>query len=61
MKGFFRVTMSVYLQNVFCNPAFELEGEQENNVERYRTASSTPEPIKPPASCKSAIETSQLI
>ncbi|CAL8372115.1 unnamed protein product [Gadus morhua 'NCC'] len=39
-------------KNVFCNPAFELEGEQENIVEGYRTSSSTPEPIKPPASCR---------
>ncbi|XP_045930069.1 membrane frizzled-related protein [Micropterus dolomieu] len=37
-------------KNVFCNPAFELEGEQEERVEGFRTSSSTPEPIKPPAS-----------
>ncbi|AWO99312.1 putative membrane frizzled-related protein-like [Scophthalmus maximus] len=36
-------------KNVFCNPAFELEGEQEERVEGFRTSSSTPEPIKPPA------------
>uniref|UniRef100_A0A3B5KXF1 Uncharacterized protein n=1 Tax=Xiphophorus couchianus TaxID=32473 RepID=A0A3B5KXF1_9TELE len=38
-----------FLQNVFCNPAFELEGEQEERVDGFRTSSSTPEPIKPPA------------
>ncbi|KAK0135379.1 Membrane frizzled-related protein [Merluccius polli] len=37
-------------KNVFCNPAFELEGEQESKVEGFSTTSSTPEPIKPPAS-----------
>ncbi|KAM9318634.1 membrane frizzled-related protein [Pholidichthys leucotaenia] len=37
-------------KNVYCNPAFELEGEQEERVEGFRTSSSTPEPIKPPAS-----------
>ncbi|KAL6116460.1 mfrp [Pungitius sinensis] len=36
-------------KNVFCNPAFELEGEREERVEGLRTTSSTPEPIKPPA------------
>ncbi|XP_028275303.1 membrane frizzled-related protein [Parambassis ranga] len=36
-------------KNVFCNPAFELEGEREEKVEGFRTSSSTPEPIKPPA------------
>ncbi|XP_072249052.1 membrane frizzled-related protein isoform X2 [Leuresthes tenuis] len=36
-------------KNVFCNPAFELEGEQEDRVEGFRTSSSTPELIKPPA------------
>ncbi|XP_070686009.1 membrane frizzled-related protein [Pempheris klunzingeri] len=36
-------------KNVFCNPAFELEGEQEERVEGFST-SSTPEPIKPGAS-----------
>ncbi|XP_029923035.1 membrane frizzled-related protein [Myripristis murdjan] len=36
-------------KNVFCNPAFELEGEREDKVEGFRTSSSTPEPIKPPA------------
>ncbi|XP_026154330.1 membrane frizzled-related protein [Mastacembelus armatus] len=36
-------------KNVFCNPAFELEGEQEDRVDGYRTSSSTPEPPKPPA------------
>ncbi|XP_069004474.1 membrane frizzled-related protein [Embiotoca jacksoni] len=36
-------------KNVFCNPAFELEGEQEDKVEGFITSSSTPEPIKPPA------------
>ncbi|XP_063350069.1 membrane frizzled-related protein isoform X1 [Pelmatolapia mariae] len=36
-------------KNVFCNPAFELEGEKEERVEGFRTSSSTPEPIKPPA------------
>uniref|UniRef100_A0AAQ4QWL8 CUB domain-containing protein n=1 Tax=Gasterosteus aculeatus aculeatus TaxID=481459 RepID=A0AAQ4QWL8_GASAC len=36
-------------KNVFCNPAFELEGEREERVEGFRTTSSTPEPIKPPA------------
>ncbi|XP_070827260.1 membrane frizzled-related protein [Chaetodon trifascialis] len=36
-------------KNVFCNPAFELEGEREERVEGFRTSSSTPEPIKPPA------------
>ncbi|XP_062417015.1 membrane frizzled-related protein isoform X1 [Pungitius pungitius] len=36
-------------ENVFCNPAFELEGEREERVEGLRTTSSTPEPIKPPA------------
>ncbi|MEQ2304838.1 hypothetical protein AMECASPLE_031514, partial [Ameca splendens] len=36
-------------KNVFCNPAFELEGEQEERVEGFRTSSSTPEPMKPPA------------
>ncbi|KAM6932890.1 LOW QUALITY PROTEIN: membrane frizzled-related protein [Xenentodon cancila] len=35
-------------KNVFCNPAFELEGEREEKVEGFRTTSSTPEPIKPP-------------
>ncbi|XP_028321273.1 membrane frizzled-related protein [Gouania willdenowi] len=35
-------------KNVFCNPAFELEGEREG-VEGFRTSSSTPEPIKPPS------------
>ncbi|XP_076000076.1 membrane frizzled-related protein [Genypterus blacodes] len=35
-------------KNVFCNPAFELEGEREEKVEGFRTSSSTPEPIKPP-------------
>lgn len=40
-------------KNVFCNPAFELEGEQEERVEGYRTSSSTPEPIKPPGSRES--------
>lgn len=34
-------------KNVFCNPAFELEGEREERVEGFRTTSSTPEPIKP--------------
>ncbi|XP_068441929.1 membrane frizzled-related protein [Clinocottus analis] len=34
-------------ENVFCNPAFELEGEREERVEGFRTSSSTPEPIKP--------------
>ncbi|XP_014916457.1 membrane frizzled-related protein isoform X2 [Poecilia latipinna] len=37
------------MMNVFCNPAFELEGEQEERVDGFRTSSSTPEPIKPPA------------
>ncbi|PWA20529.1 hypothetical protein CCH79_00003560 [Gambusia affinis] len=37
------------MMNVFCNPAFELEGEQEDRVDGFRTSSSTPEPIKPPA------------
>ncbi|KAK2846926.1 hypothetical protein Q5P01_009925 [Channa striata] len=36
-------------KNVFCNPAFELEGEREEIVEGFRTSLSTPEPIKPPA------------
>ncbi|KAF7654159.1 hypothetical protein LDENG_00073270 [Lucifuga dentata] len=36
-------------KNVFCNPAFVLEGEQEDRVEGLRTSSSTPEPTKPPA------------
>ncbi|KAM9853573.1 membrane frizzled-related protein [Aulostomus maculatus] len=36
-------------KNVFCNPAFELEGEREEKVEGFRTSSSTPEPIKPAA------------
>ncbi|KAM6959278.1 membrane frizzled-related protein [Aplochiton taeniatus] len=37
-------------KNVFCNPAFDLEGEQEERVEGYRTTPTpTPEPIKPPA------------
>ncbi|CAG6006678.1 unnamed protein product [Menidia menidia] len=36
-------------KNVFCNPAFELEGEREDRVEGFRTSSSTPEPVKPPA------------
>ncbi|XP_077397266.1 membrane frizzled-related protein isoform X2 [Festucalex cinctus] len=35
-------------KNVFCNPAFELEGEREERVEGLRMTSSTPEPIKPP-------------
>ncbi|KAM6987630.1 membrane frizzled-related protein [Tautogolabrus adspersus] len=35
-------------KNVFCNPAFELEGEREERVEGFRTSSSTPEPIKQP-------------
>ncbi|XP_028429807.1 membrane frizzled-related protein [Perca flavescens] len=39
-------------KNVFCNPAFELEGEREERVEGFRTSSSTPEPIKPPASLR---------
>ncbi|XP_072311599.1 membrane frizzled-related protein [Eucyclogobius newberryi] len=34
-------------KNVFCNPAFELEGEREERVEGFRTTSSTPEPLKP--------------
>uniref|UniRef100_A0A3Q1F5D0 Membrane frizzled-related protein n=1 Tax=Acanthochromis polyacanthus TaxID=80966 RepID=A0A3Q1F5D0_9TELE len=38
----------------FCNPAFELEGEGEERVEGFRTTSSTPEPIKPPATSESA-------
>ncbi|XP_060929641.1 membrane frizzled-related protein isoform X2 [Limanda limanda] len=38
-------------KNVFCNPAFELQGEREERVEGFRTSSSTPEPIKPPAAC----------
>ncbi|CAG06451.1 unnamed protein product [Tetraodon nigroviridis] len=37
-------------KNVFCNPAFELEGEREERVEGYRTSSSTPEPVKPSVS-----------
>ncbi|KAM8854534.1 membrane frizzled-related protein isoform 2-T2 [Synchiropus picturatus] len=41
-------TSDVY-KNVFCNPAFELEGEKEERVEGFRTTSSTPEPTKPPA------------
>ncbi|XP_037534008.1 membrane frizzled-related protein [Nematolebias whitei] len=36
-------------KNVFCNPAFELEEEREERVEGFRTPSSTPEPVKPPA------------
>ncbi|KAF6722397.1 Membrane frizzled-related protein [Oryzias melastigma] len=36
-------------KNVFCNPAFELEGEREERVEGLRTSFSTPEPVKPPA------------
>ncbi|XP_013881480.1 membrane frizzled-related protein isoform X2 [Austrofundulus limnaeus] len=36
-------------KNVFCNLAFELEEEREEGVEGFRTSSSTPEPIKPPA------------
>ncbi|KAM4627312.1 membrane frizzled-related protein [Polymixia lowei] len=39
-------------KNVFCNPAFELDGEQEDRVEGFRTTSSTPEPIKPPAASR---------
>uniref|UniRef100_UPI003AAF9D20 membrane frizzled-related protein n=1 Tax=Centroberyx gerrardi TaxID=166262 RepID=UPI003AAF9D20 len=39
-------------KNVFCNPAFELEGEREERVEGFRTSSSTPEPIKPPAASR---------
>ncbi|XP_056139997.1 membrane frizzled-related protein [Lampris incognitus] len=35
-------------KNIFCNPAFELEGEREERVEGFRTTSSTPEPVKPP-------------
>lgn len=41
------------MQNVFCNPAFELEGEREESVEGLRTSSSTPEPVKPPAAGES--------
>ncbi|KAK7882833.1 hypothetical protein WMY93_029007 [Mugilogobius chulae] len=37
-------------KNVFCNPAFELEGEREERVEGFRTTCSTPEPLKPPTS-----------
>ncbi|XP_077579153.1 membrane frizzled-related protein [Stigmatopora nigra] len=37
-------------KNVFCNPAFELEGEREDQGETFRMTSSTPEPIKPPTS-----------
>ncbi|TWW76690.1 membrane frizzled-related protein isoform X1 [Takifugu flavidus] len=37
-------------KNVFCNPAFELEGEREERVEGFRTAASTPEPTKPAGS-----------
>lgn len=45
--------MKCFLKNVFCNPAFELEGEREDRVEGFRTSSSTPEPIKPSVSCES--------
>ncbi|XP_051934258.1 membrane frizzled-related protein isoform X2 [Hippocampus zosterae] len=34
-------------KNVFCNPAFELEGEREER-DGFRMTTSTPEPIKPP-------------
>ncbi|KAM9812998.1 membrane frizzled-related protein isoform 1-T2 [Syngnathus typhle] len=37
-------------KSVFCNPAFELEGEQEEHVEGFGMTSITPEPIKPPTS-----------
>lgn len=40
---------------MFCNPAFELEGEREEIVEGLRTCSSTPEPIKPPVAGESAV------
>ncbi|XP_029026253.1 membrane frizzled-related protein [Betta splendens] len=36
-------------KNVFCNPAFELEGERDKCVEGLSTSSSTPEPVKPAA------------
>lgn len=39
-------------QNVFCNPAFELEGEREEKVGGFRTTV-TPEPIKSPATSES--------
>ncbi|CAB1347702.1 unnamed protein product [Coregonus sp. 'balchen'] len=39
---------SVIYKNVFCNPAFELEGEREEKVERFSSAMS-PEPVKRPA------------
>nr|XP_046244494.1 membrane frizzled-related protein [Scatophagus argus] len=45
----FHFFLFCFSQNVFCNPAFELEGEREERVEGFRTSSSTPEPIKPPA------------
>uniref|UniRef100_A0A3B3X323 Membrane frizzled-related protein n=1 Tax=Poecilia mexicana TaxID=48701 RepID=A0A3B3X323_9TELE len=48
-KILFKLIPFSFLQNVFCNPAFELEGEQEERVDGFRTSSSTPEPIKPPA------------
>ncbi|KAM4590658.1 membrane frizzled-related protein [Fundulus diaphanus] len=40
-------------KNVYCNPAFELAGELADRVEGFRTSSSTPEPIKPPAASPS--------
>ncbi|XP_015257516.1 PREDICTED: membrane frizzled-related protein [Cyprinodon variegatus] len=43
-------------KNVFCNPAFELGGEQEERMEGFRTSSSTPEPIKPPAASRGFLE-----
>lgn len=44
----------ISLKNVFCNPAFELEGEREERVEGFRTAASTPEPTKPAVSRESS-------
>uniref|UniRef100_A0A3Q2Y1K9 Membrane frizzled-related protein n=1 Tax=Hippocampus comes TaxID=109280 RepID=A0A3Q2Y1K9_HIPCM len=41
-------------KNVFCNPAFELEGELEER-EGFRMTTSTPEPIKPPTTGSVAI------
>lgn len=49
LSAFFKDDKCASPQNVFCNPAFELEGEREEKVEGFRTSSSTPEPIKPPA------------
>lgn len=40
-----------FSQNVFCNPTFELEGEREEKVEGFSSASTvmSPEPVKNPA------------